>query len=59
MKGRREFVYTGGPVPKIGRSSYSAFVLQVQKAMLLSLVEKKLLSVSQMERVMDELERKP
>ena len=58
MRGHREFMYIGEPVPKIDLYAHSVFVLQLQKALLLSLVEKKLLSTSQMQRIMDELERK-
>ena len=58
MIGYREFIYIGEPVPKIDLYVHSVFVLQLQKALLLSLVEKKLLSTSQMQRIMDELERK-
>ena len=58
MRGHREFAYIGEPVPKIEPLVHSAFLLQLQNALLLSLAEKKLLSTSQMQRIMDELERK-
>ena len=56
MRKEREFVYVGEPIPKIDPVKNADFLLQIQKSMLLSLVQRKLLSTSQMERVMDELE---
>ena len=56
MRKEREFVYVGEPIPKIDPVKNADFLLQLQKSMLLSLVQKKLLNASQMERVMDELE---
>lgn len=52
----REFVYVGEPVPKIDPTQNADFILQLQKSMLVSLVKRKLLNISQMERVMEELE---
>jgi len=56
LRKEREFVYVGKPIPKIDPVKNADFLLQLQKSMLLSLVQKKLLNASQMERVMDELE---
>ena len=56
MRKEREFVYVGEPIPKIDPVKNADFLLQIQKSMLLSLVQRKLLNTSQMERVMDELE---
>jgi len=56
LRKEREFVYVGEPIPKIDPVKNADFLLQLQKSMLLSLVQKKLLNASQMERVMDELE---
>ena len=58
MKGHREFVYVGDPILKIDPSKQANFILQYQKAMLHALVQRKLLNASQMERVIDELERR-
>jgi len=56
LRKEREFVYVGEPIPKIDPVKNADFLLQIQKSMLLSLVQRKLLNTSQMERVMDELE---
>jgi len=54
---QREFVYAGEPIPKIDKYKNADFLLNLQKSMLLSLTRRKLLNTSQMERVMDEIER--
>jgi len=54
---QREFVYVGEPIPKIDKYKNADFLLNLQKSMLLSLARRKLLNTSQMERVMDEIER--
>jgi len=56
LRKEREFVYVGEPIPKIDPVKNADFLLQLPQSMLLSLVQKKLLNASQMERVMDELE---
>ena len=56
MSKEREFVYVGEPIPKINPIKNADFLLQLQKSMLLSLAKKKLLSISQIERVMEKLE---
>jgi len=53
----REFNYVGEPISKIDSSKDADFLLNFQKSMLLSLVERKLLTTSQMERCMDEISR--
>ena len=58
LKKAREVVSIGEPVPRITLPTHPDFFMQLQKAMLLSLVHRKLLSVSQMERVWEELELK-
>ena len=54
----RDFVYLGEPIPEIRTSEHSDFLLHLQKSMLLSLVKRNLLSASQMEQVMEKVERK-
>jgi len=54
---QREFVYVGESVPKIDKYKNADFLLNLQKSMLLSLARRTLLTASQMERVMDEIER--
>ena len=49
----REFVYLGEPIKKIDPVEDREFLLSLQKAMLLSLVERKLLSAEQAERAFD------
>ena len=51
----REFVYIGEPAPKIDQTEHSEFLLNLQKAMLLSLTERKLLTKTQAERALDAL----
>ncbi|MCL2702760.1 MAG: hypothetical protein FWE91_04020 [Defluviitaleaceae bacterium] len=51
----REFIYIGEPIPSIDVNEHKEFLTNVQKAMLLSLVERKLLTKIQAERVLDEL----
>jgi len=51
----REFVYIGKPVPKIDKTKHIEFLLNFQKAMLLSLAERGLLTKNQAERVLDKL----
>lgn len=54
----REFVYAGGPVPELNEREHAAFLLDVQKAILLSLERRKLLTLSQRQRCVDELEKR-
>jgi len=51
----REFTYIGEPIPKFGGAEHKEFLRNFQKAMLLSLVERGLLSKDQAERVLDEV----
>ena len=56
MRKEREFVYVGDPIPKINEAVNADFILHYQKSILLSLVKRDLLTLSQCERCMDELE---
>ena len=57
MRKEREFVYVGDPIPKITEENHPDFILRYQRAILLSLVKRDLLTMSQCERCMEELER--
>ena len=53
----KDFVYIGEPIPELNETDHAAFLLNVQKAVLLSLKEKKLLTTSQYERCVSRLEQ--
>lgn len=53
----REFVYVGDSAPEITEQEYSEFLLQLQKAILISLKKRELLNPLQVERCLDELEK--
>ncbi len=53
----REFVYVGDPVPEINEQEHAAFLMNMQRAILLSLEKRRLLTASQRERCMAELEK--
>lgn len=51
----RDFIYVGEPVPKIDKTLHKEFLLNIQKAMLLSLEERELLTKKQAEYVFDKV----
>lgn len=53
----REFVYIGDPVPELNEQEHAAFLMNIQKSILLSLEKRKLLTHSQRERCLVELEK--
>ncbi len=53
----REFIYAGEPVPKLNEREHAAFLMNFQKTILLSLEKKNLLTTSQCERCLLELEK--
>lgn len=53
----REFIYVGDPVPELNEQEHAAFLMNIQKAILLSLQKRNLLTVSQRERCLLELEK--
>lgn len=55
MSKHRNFVYVGEPIPKIDMAKNADFVLNYQKAILLSLVKSDLLTQSQYERCIEKL----
>lgn len=54
----REFIYVGDPVPELNEQEHAAFLLNVQKAILLSLEKRSLLTASQRDRCITELEQR-
>ena len=56
MRKEREFVYVGEPNPKITEAEHADFILQYQKSILLALVKRNLLTLSQSERCIEKLE---
>ncbi len=52
----RSFLYTGGAAPELNPKEHPAFFLNMQRAVLMSLEKKKLLTSSQRERCMEILE---
>ena len=53
----REFVYVGDLAPEINEQEHAAFLMNMQRAILLSLEKRNLLTASQRERCMVELEK--
>ena len=53
----REFSYVGDPVPELNEREHKAFLMNIQRSILLSLEKRNLLTASQRERCLLELER--
>lgn len=53
----REFVYVGEPVPELNGQEHAAFLMNIQRAILLSLEKRNLLTAAQRERCLLELEK--
>ncbi|MCI8561548.1 MAG: hypothetical protein HFH03_10585 [Dorea sp.] len=53
----REFIYAGEPVPELNEREYAAFLMNFQRAILISLEKRNLLTTSQQERCVLELEK--
>lgn len=53
----REFVFTGEETPVINEKENAVFLFQYEKAVLCSLVKRKLLTPEQKERCIEELRR--
>ena len=53
----REFLYVGAPIPKLNERDYPEFFLNIQKAIILSLEKRNLLTASQRELCLLELEK--
>ena len=52
----QEFVYTGEPMPRLDEPEYAAFLTEIQKAIFWSLEKRKLLTPTQREHCLRELE---
>lgn len=53
----REFTYVGASVPELNEREHAAFLMNFQKSILLSLEKRNLLTASQRERCLLELEK--
>ncbi len=53
----REFRYVGEPVPELNEREHAAFLMNVQRSILISLEKRNLLTASQRERCLLELEK--
>lgn len=53
----REFIYAGEPVPELNEREYAAFLMNFQRAILISLEKRNLLTTSQQERCVLELQK--
>ncbi len=53
----REFRYVGEPVPDLNEREHAAFLMNVQRSILISLEKRNLLTASQRERCLLELEK--
>jgi len=53
----REFRYVGEPVPELNEQEHAAFLMNFQRSILLSLEKRNLLTASQRERCLLELEK--
>lgn len=52
----REFIYIGDPIPELSEPEHAEFLINIQRSILLSLEQRKLLTASQRERCLVELE---
>lgn len=53
----REFIYVGEPVPELNEREHAAFLMNFQRSILLSLEKRDLLTATQRERCLLELEK--
>lgn len=53
----RQFIYIGGSVPELNEQEHAAFLMNIQRSVILLLEKKNLLTVSQRERCLLELEK--
>ena len=54
---QKEYLYIGGPIPQLSKKENAAFLLNLQRALIASLKKRGLLTASQHDRCMMELER--
>ena len=53
----REFFYVGDPVPELNEQEHAAFLMNIQRSIILSLEKRKLLTQSQRVRCLATLEK--
>ena len=53
----REFSYVGDPVPELNEREHAAFLMNIQRSILLSLEKRNLLTASQRQRCLLELNK--
>lgn len=53
----REFIYVGDTVPELNEQEYTAFLMNIQRSIVLSLEKRKLLTPAQRERCLTTLEK--
>ncbi len=54
----RDFIYVGEPIPELDEQEHAEFFMNIQRAILLSLEKRNLLTISQRERCLLELEKR-
>ena len=55
---RKDFTYTGDPIPQLTEEKHGAFLLLLQKALLYSLEKRNLLTAAQRDQCVTALEKK-
>lgn len=53
----RDFFYVGEPVPELNEREHAEFLMNIQRAVILSLEKRNLLTASQRERCLLEIEK--
>ena len=53
----REYIYVGESVPQVTEQEYTAFYMQFKKSILTSLKKRELLTYSQYDRCIEEIEK--
>lgn len=53
----REFIYVGDPIPELNEQEHAAFLMNIQRAILLSLEKRNLLTASQQKHCLLALEK--
>lgn len=54
----RDFIYVGEPVPELNEQDHAEFLMSIQKSILFALEKRNLLTASQRERCLLELEKR-
>jgi hypothetical protein len=56
LRKNNEYTYVGEPIPKVTREQHADFIINYQKSILYALVEKRLITPTQCEKCIEELE---